>query len=161
MPRWRQTDRVLKHAVTRIHSRCGRKPHRLGLAGVQRQGRRDRGVSKKISDHRPLGHTLVPVQRVRRNLAAVPHFFQLRLFVRPASLPLHVDVYVHGVFSSFRGGTEKGSGRWVRIQKLFWPPPFFRKYAQIFHSASQRVRQIPPWRGFGTGAKGKWDSPVS
>ena len=30
---------------------------------------------EQIGDHSPLGHTVVPVQCVRRNLAAVPHFF--------------------------------------------------------------------------------------
>ena len=38
----------------------------------------------------------MPIQRVRGKLAAVPHFLQLRLFVRPTSLALHVNVDVHG-----------------------------------------------------------------
>ena len=38
----------------------------------------------------------MPVQCVRGNLAALPHCFQLRFVIRPASLALHVHVYVHG-----------------------------------------------------------------
>ncbi len=30
---------------------------------------------EQIGDHSPLGHTVVPVQCVRRNLATVPHCF--------------------------------------------------------------------------------------
>ncbi len=47
----------------------------------------------------------MPIQRVLRKLAAVPHFFQLRLFVRPTSLALHVYVNVHGF--SLRSGRNR------------------------------------------------------
>jgi len=54
------------------------------------------GICEQIGDHRPLAHAVLPVQCVHGKLAALPHFFQLRLFVRPASLALHVYVDVHG-----------------------------------------------------------------
>lgn len=48
----------------------------------------------------------MPIQRVPGKLAPVPHIFQLRLFVRPTSLALHVNVDVHG-FRFRPGETEK------------------------------------------------------
>lgn len=53
-------------------------------------------VCEQVGDHSPLGHTVVPIQRVRGKLAALPHFSQLRPFVRPASFALHIYVDVHG-----------------------------------------------------------------
>jgi len=52
----------------------GGKRHRFGVAGVYRQRRRHLRVHERIRDHRPLGHTVVPIQRVLGKLAAVPHF---------------------------------------------------------------------------------------
>jgi hypothetical protein len=77
----------------------------------------------------------VPIQRVLGKLAAVPHFSQLRLFVRPASLALHVNVDVHGFsLPSWRNRqTIKSS---LRIRKLFWSPRG-RKYAH--ESSSQPI----------------------
>ncbi len=57
------------------HSRCGGKRHRFGVARVHRQRRRHPGICEQIGDHSPLGHTVVPVQCVHGNLAALPHFF--------------------------------------------------------------------------------------
>jgi len=87
----------------------------------------------------------VPIQRVLRKLAAVPHFFQLRLFVRPTSLALHIYVNVHG-FSLPSGRnreTVKGS---VRIQKPVRSPRFANLCTNR-RSGVQRVCQIPPRRG--------------
>jgi hypothetical protein len=111
MLRWPRADPDLTQAngTHRRFSPClrrGGKRHRFGVAGVERQRRRHPGICEQIGDHSPLGHTVVPIQRVLRKLAAVPHFFQLRLFVRPASLALHVYVDVHG-FHFSPGETEK------------------------------------------------------
>jgi hypothetical protein len=76
---------------------------RFGVDAVCRQRRLHPVVCEKIGDHSPLGHTVVPLQCVPRNLAAVPHFFQLRLFVRSA-LALQVHVHVHGF--SVRSGEK-------------------------------------------------------
>ena len=89
---------------------CDGKRRRFDVASVLRQGRRHNGICEQIGDHRPFGHTLVPIQSVLWESPAVPHFFQLRLFVRPASLALHVNVDVHGFFFS-PGETEKRSGQ--------------------------------------------------
>ena len=105
-------------------SLCDGKRRRFGVARVLRQERRHNGICEQIGYHRPFGHTVVPIQGVLWKLAAVPHFFQLRLFVRPASSALHVNVDVHG-FSSVRekprNDEVKGS---VRIQERFRSPPF-------------------------------------
>ena len=127
MQRWRRADPDLtlpgaRHRGFNPQLRCRGQRHRFGVAGIYRQGRRYDGACEEVGDHRPLGHTVVPIQGVLGKLAAVPHFFQLRLFVRPASLALHVNVDVHG-FSLPSGRnreTVKGS---VRIQKLFWSCP--------------------------------------
>jgi hypothetical protein len=130
MLRWPRADPDLTwpdgtHRRFNPHLRCCGKRHRFGVAGVQRQRRRHNGVCEQIGDHRPLGHTVVPIQRVLRKLAAVPHFFQLRLFVRPASLAVHVYVDVHVfLLPSWRNReTIKGS---IRIQKLFWSARFLK-----------------------------------
>jgi hypothetical protein len=101
MLRWPRADRDLTwpdgaHRPFNPHLRCRGKRHRFSVAGVEKQRRRHPGICEQIGDHSPLGHTVVPIQRVLRKLAAVPHFFQLRLFVRPASLALHVYVDIHG-----------------------------------------------------------------
>ena len=95
MPRWRQADPVLKHAVTR-HSRCGGKRHRLGVVGVCTQRRRHAGVCEQNRRSDPTGAYHRASTMRPQELAAVPHFFQLRPFVRPASLALHVHVDLHG-----------------------------------------------------------------
>jgi hypothetical protein len=126
------------------HSRCRGKRHRFGVVGVYRQRRCHPRICEQIGYHSPLGHTVVPIQRVVRKLAAVPHFFQLRLFVRPASLALHVYVYVHG-FSLPSGRNRETINSLVRIQKLFWSPGF----ANLCTNRPSGVRrgcQIPPRR---------------
>ena len=79
MQRWRRADPDLAQPDGRRrrfnpHLRCGGKRHRFGVAGVYRQRRRHLGVHEQIGDHRPLGHTVVPIQRVLGKLAAIPHF---------------------------------------------------------------------------------------
>jgi hypothetical protein len=106
------------------HSLCDGKRRRFDVASVLKQGRRYNGIREQVGDHPPFGHTVVPIQGVLWKLAAVPHFFQLRLFVRPASSALHVNVDVHGLSSvreKPRNGQVKGS---VRIQKRFRSPSF-------------------------------------
>lgn len=94
----------------------------------------------------------MPIQRVLRKLAAVPHFFQLRLFVRPTSLALHVYVNVHGF--SLRSGrnreTIKGS---VRIQKPVRSPRL-RKFVHESSIRRPACLPIPPPSAIGIGAKG-------
>jgi len=103
---------------------CDGKRRRFDVASVLRQGRRHNGICEQIGDHRPFGHTLVPIQSVLWESPAVPHFFQLRLFVRSASSALHVNVNVHG-FSSVREKTRNGKVKGsVRIQERFRSPPF-------------------------------------
>jgi hypothetical protein len=51
---------------------------------------------EQIRNLSPPGHTIVPVQCVRGNLAALPHRFQLHFLIRPAPSALHVHVYIHG-----------------------------------------------------------------
>jgi hypothetical protein len=124
MLRWPRADPDLTwpdgtHRRFNPRLRCRRKRHRFGVVGVYRQRRRHPGICEQIGDHSPLGHTLVPVQCVRGNLADLPHFFELRLFVRPASLALHVYVDVHG-FSLRSGRNRETIKSSVRIQKLFW-----------------------------------------
>jgi len=78
MQRWRRPDPHLTQLDGRRRFnpqlRCWGKRHRFGVAGVYRQRRRRPGVCEQIGDHRPLGHTVVPIQRVLGKLAAVPHF---------------------------------------------------------------------------------------
>ena len=101
MQHWRRADPDLtlpdgRRRRFNPHLRCGGKCHRCGVAGVNRQRRRHHGVCEQIGDHRPPGHTVVPIQRVLGKLAAFPHFPELCLIARPASLALHIDVDVHG-----------------------------------------------------------------
>ena len=123
------------------HSLCGGKRHRFGVAGVYGQRRRHPGICEQIGDHSPLGHTVVPIQRVVRKLAAVPHFFQLRLFVRPASLALHVYVDVHG-FSLRSGRNRETIKSSLRIQKLFWSPPFHKTLQKLVEDVAGHVEVL-------------------
>jgi hypothetical protein len=126
MLRWPRADPDLTwpdgtHCRFNRRLRRGGKRHRFGVAGVEKQRRRQPGICEQIGDDSPLGHTVVPIQRVLRKLAAVPHFFQLRLFVRPASLALHVYVDVHG-FSLQSGRNRETTKVSIRIQKPVWSP---------------------------------------
>ena len=163
MLRWPRADPALTwpdgtHRQFNPCLRCRRKRHRFGVAGVYRQRRRHPGVCEQIGDYSPLGHTVVPIQRVLRKLAAVPHFFQLRLFVRPTSLALHVYVNVHGF--SLRSGrnreTIKGS---VRIQK----PVRSSRFANLCTNRRSGVQRVCQFRHAGDWNRSKRirDSPVS
>src|SRR5215471_10945792 len=99
----RPTHHVLLFLTVRNDNR------KRGRFNAGRVVRRDNGVCEEIGDYSPSGHTVVPAQCVRRNLAVFPHFFQLRLIVRAASLAVHVDIDVHGM--SFCPGTPKFSSR--------------------------------------------------
>ena len=106
MPHWPRADACSRLSCANPHLRCGGRRHRFGVAGVHRQRRRRADVREQFGDHRPLTHAVVPVQRVLGKLAATPHFFQLRLFVRPASLALHVNVDTHGFSLHSEGKPE-------------------------------------------------------
>ena len=138
MLRWPRADPDLTwpdgaHRPFDPHLRCRGKRHRFSVAGVEKQRRRHPGICEQIGDHSPLGHTVVPIQRVLRKLAAVPHFFQLRLFIRPASLALHVYVDIHG-FSLPSGRNRETTKGSVRIQKPVWSP----RFANFVHEWSIR-----------------------
>ena len=161
MLRWPRADPYLTWPDTthRRYNPClrrGGKRHRFGVAGVEKQRRRHRGICEQIGDHSPLGHTVVPIQRVRRKLAAVPHFLQLRLFVRPASLALHVYVDVHG-FSLPSGRNRETINSPVRIQKLFWSPGF----ANLCTNRPSGVQRVCRFRHAGVWNRSKrtWDLP--
>jgi len=163
MPRWPRADRDLTqpddtHRRFNPHLRCGGERHRFGVAGVHRQKRRYSGVCEQIGDHVPLGHTVVPVQRVLGKLAAFPHFFQSRLFVRPASLALHVHVDVHGSSLLF-GRNRETIKSLVRIQKPVRSPRFANLCTNR-PSGVQRVCQLHRADVWNL-EQGTRDSPVS
>jgi len=95
------------HAMD-MRLRCSGKSDRFGFGGIYRQGRHHFGVCEQIRNESPPSHGLVPIQSVFGNLTALPHFLQLRFFIRPASLAPHVHVNVH-VVPFFLGKTVKQS----------------------------------------------------
>src|SRR6202035_3547428 len=97
-------------------------------------------MCEQIGDHCPLNHTVLPIQRVFGKMAALPHFFQLRLFVRPASLAPHANVDVHGIFASIREKPRNGQKLSSDLETVS-----VASVGQIFRGSKKRSRLKTSW----------------